>query len=578
MKSLFLKILLMRIHMRFFVFIMSLIATVFSLSVPYYQKEFLDGLLKNSVNISHEIIIFLLLIFGFSMLSQLSVFISKIFSYFEGSYIQKWLSHETYSKTLVLKADNPKKMSAGQALSVYATDVYTACTLIDDVIPNIISYILPILLAPVAIIIMTSINPMLIIVVILSILTLNCLMAIKQGKYFFHNKMFAAIRIGHVNEWLQNMRVIRMLGWTESLEKKIKYSRIKETNNRLAMVTNGSTMNSIGYSAPFFINIIAVFLLIKLEGNKISSGQIFSLLWIFGVLLTRPLRMLPIMLVSITDCYTSIKRVQNYWNQETEKDEVQMKNNNLENTNSEGCDLEIKNLSYKYEGKLLLDNISIVINKNEFVAIIGEVGSGKSLILQALLKIISSECENYKINNESTENMDLNKLRSYFSYVPQDIFIVNSNLRDNVAFEYDYQKNNDNEIIKCLEMSQFNFQTENIKLGLNTEIGERGVNLSGGQKQRVAIARACYANCPIILLDDCLSALDVNTEEKINESLLNGHWKNKTRILATHRLSILPKCDRVLFIKNGKIVENGKFYEIYERSNYVRDFVSTLSE
>jgi ABC-type multidrug transport system fused ATPase/permease subunit len=116
-----------------------------------------------------------------------------------------------------------------------------------------------------------------------------------------------------------------------------------------------------------------------------------------------------------------------------------------------------------------------------------------------------------------------------------------------------------------------------MNLGLDTEIGERGVNLSGGQKQRVAIARACYSDRPIILLDDCLSALDVNTEDKLNEVLFNSVWKNKIRILVTHRLSILSKCDKVLFIRNGKIIENGSFNEIYNRSESVRDFVSSIS-
>ena len=91
--------------------------------------------------------------------------------------------------------------------------------------------------------------------------------------------------------------------------------------------------------------------------------------------------------------------------------------------------------------------------------------------------------------------------------------------------------------------------------GLDVEIGERGVNLSGGQKQRIAIARAYYADRSIILLDDSLSALDVNTEEKINNVLLSGAWKNKTRILVTHRLSILPSCDRVFVMQDGKILE-----------------------
>lgn len=571
---LFWKIIWIRPQMRFLVLFISILATICSLFMPYYQREFLDSLLHSPRKTENNILLYLFLGFLFAMLSQLFSFISKIISYYEGSYIQKWLSNEIYSKTLKIKSDNSVKMTLGQSLSIYATDIYTSSTLIDDIFPNAMSYILPIILAPMAIIFMTSINPIGIFILIFSILFMNSIIAVRQGFYFFNNKIFSSIRVGYVNEWLQNMRVIRMLGWTESLEVKIKSARIQETNNRLAMVTNGTTMNAIGYSSPFFINIMAVFLLIKIEGDNITAGQIFGLLWIFGVLLTRPMRMLPIMLVSISDCYTSIRRVEKYWNQELEEESKDLIRVDRENF---GCFIKIRNLTYQINGKLLLNDINFDIKSNEFVAIIGEIGSGKSLLLQALLNIIQANFKTYEINMKPVQSMTLDEVRSYFSYVPQDFFIINSNLRDNVAFEYDYPTKNDKEIIYYLKLAQFNFDAENMKRGLDTEIGERGVNLSGGQKQRIAIARSCYSDRQIILLDDCLSALDVNTEEKINETLLNGAWKHKTRILVTHRLSILPKCDRVLFIKNGRIIESGTFNEIYNRSGFVRDFVSSIS-
>lgn len=573
--NLFFKIVFMRMHYRILILFLSIVVTVFSLLIPFYQKKLLDYLLSIKTGfVENDYYLYLLLMFLFAILAQIFVFISKIVSFREGNYIQKWLSDITYSKTLRIKNDGKIKLSVGQSLSIYANDVQTASSLIDDVFPNFISYVLPIILAPIAIIFILTINPFLIFCLIFSILFVNLLIAFRQSGFFFKSKIYASERLGFVNEWLQNIRVIRILGWTDEIEKKIKLSRIKETKNRLSMVTNGTTMNAIGYSSPFFINLLSVYLLVKVAGNNITAGEIFSLLWIFGVLLTRPMRMLPIMFVTLSDCYTSIKRVQNYWSQDLEEKSL---GNLPESDLNSSCQIQIENMSYKIEDKLLLDGININIKSNEFIAIIGEIGSGKSLLLQALLNIIQVQYNEYKINGKSVSTMSLSELRSYFCYVPQDYFIISSNLRDNVAFEYNYTKDNDQRILQCLELSQFNFKTENMKLGLDTEIGERGVNLSGGQKQRVAIARACYANRPIVLLDDFLSALDVNTEDKINEALLNSAWKNKIRILVTHRLSILPKCDRVLFIKNGKIVENGTFNEIYNRSEFVREFVSSIS-
>jgi len=572
---LFYKIIYMRPHYKVYIFLISIIATIFSLMVPYYQKILLDNLLKiNTLSIQNSFYKCLFFMFIFAFLSQLLFFFGKILSYGESNYIKKWLSDITYSKALRLKNDNKNKLSVGQSLSIYANDIHTASTLMDEVFPNIMSYVLPILMAPIAIIFILEMNPSLIFCLIFSILFLNFSFAFRQSKFFFKSKLHASNRLSYVNEWIQNIRIIRTLGWTRVIEKKIQDLRIAETKNRLQMVTNGTTMNSIGYSAPFFVNILSVYILVKVKGNDISAGQIFSLLWIFGVLLTRPMRMLPIMLVSFSDCFTSLKRIQSYWNQNLEEKCV---NYSPEFDSNIKSNIIIKNLSYKIDGMLLLDNINLEIKSNEFIAIIGEIGSGKSLILQAILNIIKVNYSEFKINNKPVEEMSLSQIRSYFCYVPQDYFIINSNLRDNVAFEYNASPHQDQRILDCLELSQFDINNENMSFGLDTEIGERGVNLSGGQKQRVAIARACFSDRPIILLDDCLSALDVNTEDKINEVLFNSVWKNKIRILVTHRLSILSKCDKVLFIRNGKIIENGSFNEIYNRSESVRDFVSSIS-
>ena len=127
-------------------------------------------------------------------------------------------------------------------------------------------------------------------------------------------------------------------------------------------------------------------------------------------------------------------------------------------------------------------------------------------------------------------------------------------------------------------MAQFELKDEDIFHGLETEIGERGVNLSGGQKQRVSLARVQFLNTSILLLDDCLSALDVNTEEKLLDSLLKGAWKNKTRILVTHRLSVLKHVDRVLFMSQGKILQSGTYQELLKTNSQFRNFTKTIEQ
>nr|BFD31068.1 ABC transporter ATP-binding protein [Pigmentibacter ruber] len=570
--NLFKKIFFMRFRFKLVLILFSIVSTIFSLFVPFYQKELIDYLnFSKDFLINYRYFEFIFYIFFFSSISQIFIYFTKYLALKEGSFLQNWLSNFTYSKTLRVKSDADNKISVGESLSIYATDIQTSVAFIDDVFPNFISYFIPIILAPFAIYFITGLNPFIIASIFTGVLFINIILGLKQGKLFFRNKLYSALRIGIVSEWILNIRIIRMLGWTEGIEKKIRESRELETSNRITMVKNAAAINSIGYSSPFLINIFSIYLLYRVDPNGFTAGKIFSLFWLFSVLLTRPMRMIPIMFVSITDCLTSMRRIQNFWEQELEEYE-----NKLPNYQYTSFFIKIKDLNYIKNEKVLLENISLEIKSNEFIAIIGEYGSGKSLIIQALLNLIKTNYKEFTINNQSINEIPLSELRSFFSYVPQDFFVINSNLRDNVAFEYNYTSGDDEKVNNCLELSQFRHENEQFLQGLESNIGERGINLSGGQKQRISLARACYSDRPIILLDDCLSALDIKTQEKIIAELLNGYWKNKLRILVTHKLSVLNSCDRVIFIKNGKIIENGSFPDLVKNSAEVRNFVSNV--
>ena len=155
---------------------------------------------------------------------------------------------------------------------------------------------------------------------------------------------------------------------------------------------------------------------------------------------------------------------------------------------------------------------------------------------------------------------------------------MSASLRENVAFLYDTPTDEDPGIIESLKLAHFDLKDEDVFQGLETEIGERGVNLSGGQKQRVSLARVNFLKTSILLLDDCLSALDVNTEEKILNSLLKGAWKDRTRILVTHRLSVLKHVDRVIFMDHGKILQSGNYQELLRTNAQFRNYTKTIAQ
>jgi ABC-type multidrug transport system fused ATPase/permease subunit len=155
---------------------------------------------------------------------------------------------------------------------------------------------------------------------------------------------------------------------------------------------------------------------------------------------------------------------------------------------------------------------------------------------------------------------------------------MSASLRENVAFLYDIEIERDSDIEESLRLAQFEVFKERVENGLATEIGERGVNLSGGQKQRVSLARVHFHKAPTLLLDDCLSAVDVDTEEKLFTQLIDGAWAERTRLLVTHRLSILHRMDRILFMQEGSIVDSGTYAELMDRSPLFRDYTQSVVE
>ncbi|CAD8103784.1 unnamed protein product [Paramecium sonneborni] len=206
------------------------------------------------------------------------------------------------------------------------------------------------------------------------------------------------------------------------------------------------------------------------------------------------------------------------------------------------------------ESESILKNINLRIEKGQFVAIVGDVGSGKSSLIQAIMGEMI-----YKENKPRIE------INGSIAYVSQKTWIQNATVKDNILFGLPFDQ------IKYDEAIKFSCLNEDIKIlvkGDQTMIGEKGVNLSGGQKARVSLARAIYSNCDIYLLDDPISAVDVHVGKFIINECLNGYLKQKTRILVTHALNYCLYTDYIYFINNGIIVEQGTFNKIKQNEHF----------
>ena len=233
-------------------------------------------------------------------------------------------------------------------------------------------------------------------------------------------------------------------------------------------------------------------------------------------------------------------------------------------------DIDFINVEFTYpETKIdALKNITFSVKSGESLAIMGDVGSGKSTLVELICKVYSPNKGQILIDGLDLEKINLECLRSSIGYVPQNTFLFSDTIENNIKFGFNVaEKKTIEEVAK---ISCFEKDVQGFKDKFNTMLGERGVNLSGGQKQRLSIARAIIKKPEILILDDSLSALDTETEKKILENL-KYYNKKATIILTTHRISAAKKCDKILFLKNGYFSEFGTHKELMNlKENYWR--------
>ena len=220
--------------------------------------------------------------------------------------------------------------------------------------------------------------------------------------------------------------------------------------------------------------------------------------------------------------------------------------------------INFKSVSFKYSGsdKLILDNLNFTIEAGSIVGIIGESGSGKTTLINLILGLLEPTDGEINIDNDDMLK-NLPAWQNYIGYVPQDVYLVDDTIKKNIAFALPEITINDEAVDLAIKKSKLDKLIDNLDKGKNTQIGEFGDRLSGGQKQRISIARALYSDPRVLIFDEFTNSLDLETEKKIIEEIINFK-RDKTVIMIAHRLSTLKSCDSIYKIENSKIakVEN----------------------
>ena len=223
-------------------------------------------------------------------------------------------------------------------------------------------------------------------------------------------------------------------------------------------------------------------------------------------------------------------------------------------------DIEFKNLTFRYPGATYdaLKNVSFKINAGENVGIIGKTGSGKTTLVDLILRTYNVEDGTILIDGKDVNEISIKSLRKNCAYVPQDNFLFSDTIENNIAFA---SGENSLSVTEAATLSDVHDNIEQFTEKYKTVLGERGVTVSGGQKQRISIARALMKNASVLILDDSVSAVDTKTERVILENLAKAR-NGKTTILIAHRITTIEKMDKIIFIEDGEIAAIGKHEEL----------------
>lgn len=355
----------------------------------------------------------------------------------------------------------------------------------------------------------------------------------------------------------------------------------KQTFNDLAIEGKQKNMDLVKVNAWFFPMMILLIgasniLVIYIGGQQYINGDIkFGVLAEFIMyvnMLTWPVATIGWVTSIVQQAEVSQERINEFL-----KVIPEIQNHTEETTPIKG-DIEFKDVSFTYDDTNItaLKGVSFSLKSGETLAIIGKTGSGKTTILDLISRMYDIEKGNIFIDQKSLKELNLNSLRSAISIVPQDAFLFSETIRDNIKFGK--QDATEEEVIEAAKFASVHKNIIGFKEGYDTILGERGITLSGGQKQRVSIARAVIKNPNILLLDDCLSAVDTETEEEILSNI-ERITKDKTTIIVSHRISSAKNADKIIVLEDGHIIQNGSYKSLIVEDGYFKElYLKQLSE
>lgn len=528
-------------------------------------EKYVNGESYSQVELREELFYNITLIIGAALASAILTFLMRQTFIVASRYIEFDLKNEIFQQYENLSLNFYKKNRTGDLMNRISDDVSKARMYVG---PALMYSITTVTLFVVLISYMFSKAPMLTMYTLLPFPILS----------FAIYKLSIAInqRSKVVQEILSNLNTFTQeafsgIGVIKS------YGMAANVNSNFVDLSNESKSKNIDLvkvQALFFpmmilliglSNIIVIYVgsLQYFKGEIADVGVIVEFI-IYVNMLTWPVASVGFITTMIQRAEASQKRINDFLKQ---KPNIQNKENAIKK-DIKGH-IKFENVSFTYEDTNItaLKDISFEVKAGKKLVILGNTGAGKSTILELIGRLYDASKGQITVDGEPIEDIDLNDLRSKIGYVPQDAFLFSESIKENIKFGK--ADATDEEIIEAAKSAEVHHNIIDFSKGYETVLGERGITLSGGQKQRVSIARAIIKDPQIVLFDDCLSAVDTETEEAIMKKF-NSISHNKTSIIVSHRVSSARNADDIIVMEGGKILQQGKHEDLVNQDGYYK--------